>query len=229
MYANLLTRSILTCFLVGASAAPVCAQGEKFVPLKNAPGPPRLDVERADNSGAVNTDIQFIADRQAIINHISAYAYLMDEGRWEDWFALFSDDVSFEMTAPTYGTIIIKGQKPFRAFVANQFIKPGMTSTSVLRQTMGNIHIASQNATTAKARSYMLISNVTSGNRLIPLTTGTYNISLEKRDGKWTITRWYIETDGFLAPSKLPQGYTDAEVKFIPYPPLRARCQGRFC
>ena len=28
--------------------------------------------------------IQFIADRLAIINHISAYAYLMDEGRWED-------------------------------------------------------------------------------------------------------------------------------------------------
>jgi SnoaL-like domain len=228
MHANLMARSALT-FLVMAIAAPAWAQADKFVPHMNAPGPSRLDMEKADNSGAVNTDIQFIADRLAIINHISAYAYLLDEGRWEDWFALFSDDVSFEVTAPTFGTIIIKGQKPFRAFVENRYIKPAMTSTAVRRHIMGNIHVASQTATAARARSYMLISSVTSGNRLNPLTTGTYNINLEKRDGKWTITRWYTEADGLLAPGKLPQGFTDAEVTFIPYPQARARCHGRFC
>ena len=142
---------------------------------------------------------------------------------------VFSDDVSFEVTAPKLGTIIIKGRKPLSAFADNKFIKPGMTSATVRRQTMGNIHVASQTATAAKARSYMLLSNVTSGTRLSLLTTGTYNINLEKRDGKWTITRWYMETDGFLPLSKLPQGFTTAEVKFIPHPPLQTRCHGRFC
>jgi len=228
MRANLIARTALA-FLVMAIAAPAWSQADKFVPHENAPGPPRLDLEKADNSGAVNADIQFIADRLAIINHISAYAYLMDEGRWEDWLALFSEDVSFEVTAPKLGTIIIKGRKPLRAFADNKFIKPGMTSATVRRQTMGNIHVGSQTATAAKARSYMLLSNVTSGTRLSLLTTGTYNINLEKRDGKWTITRWYMETDGFLQLGKLPQGFTTAEVKFIPHPPLQARCRGRFC
>ena len=216
MCANLIARAALA-FLVMAIAAPAWSQADKFVPHKNAPGPPRLDLEKADNSGAVNTDIQFIADRLAIINHISAYAYLMDEGRWEDWFALFSEDISFEMTAPTIGTIIIKGQKPFRAFIDNQVIKPRITSSTVRRQTMSNIHVALQTATAAKARSYMLLSRVTARNTLVPLTTGTYSINLEKRDGKWTITRCYIETDGFLASRNLPEGFTTSEVQFIPY------------
>ena len=39
---------------------------EKFVAHKNVPGPQRLQLEKADNSGKVNSDPQFIADRQAI-------------------------------------------------------------------------------------------------------------------------------------------------------------------
>ncbi|MBR1236401.1 hypothetical protein JQ597_26640 [Bradyrhizobium sp. AUGA SZCCT0177] len=81
MYANLLLKGALTWFLIAMVEAP---EAEKFVPHKNAPGPPRLNVEKADNSGVVNTDVQFIADRLTIINHISASAYLMDEGRWDD-------------------------------------------------------------------------------------------------------------------------------------------------
>jgi hypothetical protein len=35
-----------------------------FVPHQNVPGPPRRTTEKADNSGRVNTDPQFIADLQ---------------------------------------------------------------------------------------------------------------------------------------------------------------------
>jgi len=76
---------------------------KEFVPHKNVPGPARLDMELADNSGKVNTDPMFIADRLAIINHVMAYSYLIDEGRWDDWFALFSDDIVFENTSPEPG------------------------------------------------------------------------------------------------------------------------------
>ena len=216
MYSNLITKGALTSLLVTVLAAPAWAQADKFVPHSTAPGPKRLQMEKADNSGTPNTDIQFIADRLAILNHISAYAFLFDEGRLDDWFALFSDDVSFENTTPTLGTVIVKGKKAFREMVSERYGPKEVIP--VRRHTMGNIHVASQTPTTAKARTYMLISTVPAADKLNILTTGTYNATLEKRNGKWLITRWYIEADAPLAPSKLPQGYPESELKYIPDP-----------
>jgi hypothetical protein len=212
MNSNLFKRSALTSLLVTALATPVWAQ---FVPHSTAPGPKRLQMEKADNSGTVNTDITFIADRLAILNHIGAYGFLFDEGRIDDWFALFSDDVSFENTTPTLGTVIVKGKKAFREMVSERYGPKDVIP--VRRHTMGNIHVASQTPTTAKVRTYMLISTVPAADKLNILTTGTYNASMEKRNGKWLITRWYIEADAPLAPSKLPEGFGDA-VKYTPDP-----------
>jgi acetoacetate decarboxylase len=175
-------------------------------------------MERADNSGTVNPDPMFIADRQAIINHVMAYSYLIDEGRWDEWFALFSDDVSFETTAPEVGTLILKGKAPFKEFVKHRYVIPGKTSKGVRRHTQGNVHVAEQTATTAKVRTYMLISSVPAANELHLLTTGTYNADLEKSNGKWTITRWYIEVDAPLSPSPFPEGFTKEEVIYSPDP-----------
>ena len=191
---------------------------EKFVPHKNVPGPARRQVEAADNSGKVNTDIQFIADRQAIINHVMAYSYLIDEGRWEEWFALFSDDIEFENTTPELGTVITRGKKVFKQIADDRYIQPGKTSTAVRRHTQGNVHVVEQTPTTAKVRTYMLISNVPTADKLHLLTTGTYNANLEKRNGRWVITRWYIEADAPLSPSKLPEGVAENEFKWIPDP-----------
>jgi acetoacetate decarboxylase/3-phenylpropionate/cinnamic acid dioxygenase small subunit len=196
--------------------APTTQDG--FVPHKNVPGPARLQVDRADFSGSVNTDPQFIADRQAIINHVTAYAYLIDEGRWEDWYALFADDFTFETTVPEIGTVIIKGKEAFRPFIEDRYIKPGKTSKTVRRHTQGNVHVSEQTATHASVRTYMFISSVPKADHLHMLTTGTYNAELEKRDGKWTITRWYIEVDVPLSPSPLPTGFTEDQFKWIPDP-----------
>lgn len=191
---------------------------EKFLPHQNVPGPPRQQMEKADNSGKVNKDLQFIADRQAIINTITAYAYLIDEGRWEDWFALFSDDIEFENTTPELGTVVSRGKKVFRQIAEDRYIKPGKTSTAVRRHTQGNVHVVEQTPTTAKVRTYMLISNVPAADKLHLLTTGTYNANLEKRNDRWVITRWYIEADAPLAPSSLPEGVSEEEFKWIPDP-----------
>lgn len=189
-----------------------------FVPHKNVPGPPRLDMAVADNSGTVNTDVQFIADRQAIINHVMAYSYLIDEGRWDEWFQLFSDDVAFENSTPELGTVLIKGKAAFKDLVNTRYVIPGKNSKGVRRHTQGNVHVAEQTPTTAKVRTYMIISSVPAADHLHILTTGTYNANLEKRDGKWTITRWYIEVDAPLSPSKLPEGFPESEFKWIPDP-----------
>jgi hypothetical protein len=192
--------------------------GNNFVPHQSVPGPARLELERADTSGAVNPDPMFMADRLAITNHVMAYSHLIDEGRWDDWFALFSDDVVFENTTPELGTVIIKGKNAFLALVEDRYIKPGKGSKAVRRHTQGNCHVVEQTAVTAKVRTYMLISNVPAADRLLVLTTGTYNANLEKRNDRWTITRWYIEADAPLAPSKLPEGFAESEFKWIPDP-----------
>ena len=64
----------------------------------------------------------------------------------------------------------------------------------------------------------MLISNVPRADNLQMLTAGTYNADLEKRQGRWVITRWYIEADSPLASSPLPEGFTGEEFKWIPDP-----------
>src|SRR6476660_9902959 len=43
---------------------------KEFIAHANFPGPVRLEVDRAVNSGAVNADPMFMAVRQAIINHV---------------------------------------------------------------------------------------------------------------------------------------------------------------
>jgi len=108
--------------------------------------------------------------------------------------------------------------KAFKELVEHRYIIPGKNSKGVRRHTQGNVHVAEQTATTAKVRTYMLISSVPKADHLSVLTTGTYNANLEKRNGKWTITRWYIEADAPLAPSPLPQGFSEDEFKWIPDP-----------
>ena len=172
-----------------------------FIPHKKAQGYPRLPTWEADHSGKVNKDQQFIADRLAILNHIHAYSYLIDEGRWEEWYDLFSDDMVCEATVPTLGLARANGKEAFRASSVIRYEIPGKNSTAVRRHTMGNIHVCEQTETTAKVRAYMFISNVPNADKLDMLTSGTYNGELEKRDGRWVITRWYIETDAPVAPS----------------------------
>jgi len=187
---------------------------------QDLPGPKRLVREpAADNSGEVHADPKFIADRQAIINHVTAYSYLIDEGRWEDWFKLFAKDAVVEVSTPELGTIICKG-KGFRGVIENRYIIPSIGSTAQRRHTMGNVHVAEQTPTKAKVRLYMFISTMPNADKLNMLTSGTYNATLEKRKGKWQITRWYIECDAPLNPSALPEGVSPDELRFIPDPRL---------
>jgi 3-phenylpropionate/cinnamic acid dioxygenase small subunit len=182
---------------------------------KRIPGPAKFKMMEADYSGKVNTDVQFIADRQAIINHVTAYSYLVDEDRWDEWYSLFSDDIEFETTVPCYGSMTIHGKKAFMAGFDLRYRGPGSSkNTTVRRHTQGNVHVAEQTANTAEVRTYMLITAAPSGGKLKPVTTGTYNASLEKRDGKWTITRWAIETDLEVKSSPMPKGLPESMFKF---------------
>jgi 3-phenylpropionate/cinnamic acid dioxygenase small subunit len=179
---------------------------EKQTDFQKRLEPRRLKMMEADYSGKpLPADPGFLADRLAIINHVTAYSFLIDEGRWDQWYKLFADDILFETTTPGFGTIRIKGKEPFRKFNEVRFLGPGSEKNKVAhRHTMGNVHVAEQTATTAEVRTYMLISNAFPEGKFEVFTSGTYNASLEKRDGKWTITRWYIEVDAMAPPSEIP-------------------------
>ena len=184
---------------------------------KRIPGPARLPMTVADNSGTVNADPGFMADRLAILNHVSAYSYLIDEGRWDEWYALFSEDVVFESTVPCFGTVRAKGKKAFKAFTDMRYRGPGSEkNTTMRRHTQGNYHVAMQTKDTAEVRTYMLISAAPADGGFKVLTSGTYNATLKKRNGKWTITRWYIEVDAPVKGSAIPEGAAGEGMEFIP-------------
>jgi 3-phenylpropionate/cinnamic acid dioxygenase small subunit len=188
-------------------------QWETPTDFQNRLTPKRLPMMQADYSGKPLPTWQAVADRQAIINHVTAYSFLIDEGRWDEWYALFSEDILFETTAPCFGTISVKGKKAFENFVNVRFRGPGSETNRVAhRHTMGNMHVVEQPDTTAEVRTYMLISNAFPDGKFQVFTSGTYNASLRKRDGAWTITRWYIETDAPVPPSKVDL----PGVEFIP-------------
>ena len=194
---------------------------QKQTDLQKRLPPKKLPMVTANNHNKPYTDITMIADRQAIINQVTAYSYLIDEDRWEEWFGLFSDDIVFETTTPCFGTIRTVGKKAFRTFVDVRFRAPGSENKNFAhRHTMGNIHVAYQDKTRAEVRTYMLISDAFADGSFKVFTSGTYNATLQKRDGAWVITRWYIEVDGVVPKSTIPK------IDGIEYiPDNRAECK----
>lgn len=200
--------------LAGVAAAQDWAEHTDF--QKRLPGY-KMDMMEADNSGKVNADVQFIADRQAILNHVSAYSYLIDEQRWDAWFDLFSDDVLFESTVPCIGHTKVRGKEAFMALTNLRYRGPGSNkNTTMRRHFQSNQHIAEQTDSTAQVRTYMLISAAFEDGAFKPITSGTYNLGLEKRDGAWIITRFAIETDvpvrNSPLPKNMPEGVIEAKI-----------------
>jgi 3-phenylpropionate/cinnamic acid dioxygenase small subunit len=187
---------------------------EPTLAQKGLPGLGKHTMVEGDYSGKVNTNVQFIADRQAIVNLVTSYSYLIDEGRWDQWFSMFADDVSFETTVPCFGNLVATGKPAMKAFV-NERYPVNKPSTTMRRHYMGNVHVAEQTATTAEVRTFMLIAKATPDGTFTPATSGTYNARLAKRDGSWTITRWYIEVDTPVRVSEIPKGQEGA-ITFIP-------------
>ncbi len=91
-------------------------------------------------------------------------------------FSRFSRTMSnAKIPRPSWAHSFAEARRVFRQVVEERYIKLGKTSTAVRRHTQGNVHVTEQTPTTAKVRTYMLISSVPSADKLHILTTGTYN------------------------------------------------------
>jgi 3-phenylpropionate/cinnamic acid dioxygenase small subunit len=193
MWANLITRVALPVSIIAGLAILAWVERDMFVSRQSANEPTQHDVAKAVGSGTKNTHILLSTDRLAIISHITAYGHLIDEARWEDWYGLFSDDVSFEIAAPISGTRVIKGKKALRDYVEDRFIKNASSYAALRRHTMGGIQVVSQAEMSAHVRSYLQVSGVAAADQWSVFTAGPYNADLERRGGKWIITRWSME------------------------------------
>ena len=154
-----ITRVALPFSIIAGLAIFAWVERDMFIGRKSATEPTQQDVAKAVGSGTKNTHILLSTDRLAIISHITAYGHLIDEARWEDWYGLFSDDVSFEIAAPTSGTPRHQRQEGLRDYVEGRFIKNAASYAALRRHTMGNIQLVSQTEMTAHVRSYLHISN----------------------------------------------------------------------
>lgn len=213
--ASTLAAVTLATVATGAFAQSTAKKWELTEHQKGILGPTKLEMNEADYSGTVDANPQWMADRLAILNLMTAYSYLIDEGRWDQWYELFAKDVVVESTVPCFGTVVAKNRDAFKAITDLRYLAGGKT-TAMRRHTMGNVHVAEQTPTSAKVRSYMLISSVPASDKLNVLTTGTYNATMEKRAGKWTITRWYIEVDAPVASSPMPPNLPPDAISFTP-------------
>lgn len=216
MTALVLTLAVLTfSFTTGAFAGDNTANLTKF--QKQLPAPTKLYMPMVDSSGTANTDIQFIADRQAITNVMAAYAYLLDERHMDEWYDLYTDDMVGEFTIAGAGTGIIKTKKSWKAFCDKRFIGPNHESIQwIRRHMMGNFNVCEQTAKTAKVRAYMWITMTHPNCQPLPVSSGTYSANLEKRNGHWKITRWYVELDSMVNMTAPPEGLAPGTFQFIP-------------
>jgi 3-phenylpropionate/cinnamic acid dioxygenase small subunit len=199
MWANLITRGALPFAVVAGLATLALVERDMFVSRKSATESAPGYVAKSGSSGATHTHVLLSTDRLAIISRIVSYGHLIDEARWEDWYGLFSDDVSFEIAAPTSGTLVIRGKKALKDYVENRFIKNAASYAALRRHAMGNVQVVSQTEMTARVRSSLHISNASDADQWSVFTTGTYNADLERRSGKWIITRWSMETRPTMA------------------------------
>jgi len=213
-----LTTAIAAGALTLGSMSALSANWAELTDLqKRLPGH-KFNMMQADNSGKVTKEIQFIADRQAILNHVSAYAYLIDEQRWDEWYQLFADDVVFESSVPCQGLLKAKGKKALQAITDLRYRGPGSNkNTKMRRHFQGNQHVAEQTENTAQVRTFMLIASTPENGKLRVATTGTYNMGMEKRDGQWTITRFAIEVDGRVRQSPMPESLPADLLEFKPH------------
>ena len=147
-----------------------------------------------DSSGTLAEDATTLADHLAIRNLVSAYGHLLDDGHYEAYLDMFTNDVCFQITSPGWGKVSYQGREFIEDFI-DQRIRPNTAVKA--RHIQGMIHVAEQNTDTAEVRAQALLRFTTvDGKRLDDLaTTASYNFSLVKSDNRWRISRMYIEVD----------------------------------
>ena len=129
-------------------------------------------------------------DRTEITNLVYSYAHHYDGGRFDDFLALFAEDMIFQ-----FGTMPKSGKESLAALrERNQgFVEQGIQR----RHVMTNLVINEQSAKRAQGEVYFtLFSNDGSGVEIIG--NGRYAFVAKRTGHEWLLSEWRILPDGPL-------------------------------
>lgn len=135
-----------------------------------------------------------VQDRLEILNVVQSFSHFLDERKFDDWQALFTDDVRFE-AFPGDGTRVEIDGKPTLVAFFQQRYEEGSLATGQRRHALSTIRVVEQTEKTAQVKLYVTISMATDEAGLVFVTTGTYGIGLVKTDNGWRANRWQIRSD----------------------------------
>jgi SnoaL-like domain len=132
-----------------------------------------------------------LADRQAIVDAISCYAWAYDERDAELLGQVFTEDGIWAGD--------IQGVQPIGPHQGRDAIVDWLTAfwpiqTDQRRHNFVNVLVETQEASTARALAYLMLT-AAEGQEVVVVTTGCYRITLAKAEGTWRISELFAGFD----------------------------------
>lgn len=118
-----------------------------------------------------------LEDKEAIRDLMSAYCFYVDQGEFEQFAGLFTEDAIFE--AGPFGKL--QGRRAIYDFINAQVPRPG---EGPARKHCTLNHIIRVNGTEARADSYVVVLRDSAAG-IIASLAGRYEDLLIKKDGEW--------------------------------------------
>jgi hypothetical protein len=117
-----------------------------------------------------------MTDQDIIRNMIADYCSLADQGKYELWIKLFSEDAVFKIN----GELVATGADQIYAKFTSRISPPG-THVAV------NVRIEVQNATSEAKGDFFFLDSLKK-----VAVIGRYEALLKKYEGVWKIIDWHI-------------------------------------
>lgn len=135
-----------------------------------------------------------IEDRIAITEVIASYGYDYDEFRLDQWLEKFTPDATVTLTLAGNEVGAASGRDAIGAMLGARVT--GFRAGNVQRRhNMTSIVVDELTTTTAKARSYLILTSTGPSGPTELVTSGRYRFELVKQDGVWRVSAWVIGLD----------------------------------
>ena len=133
-------------------------------------------------------------DHAEVMGVIAAYGRFYDDDRMDDFMALLAEDAVYYPNWPGIAPDAVSGHATLREFFAGA--RAHARSSGIQpRHYATNAIIARATATSAEVSVSMLYAESKPGGEVAVKMVGQYDYQLEKRDGRWLISRWSMRYD----------------------------------
>jgi 3-phenylpropionate/cinnamic acid dioxygenase small subunit len=136
-----------------------------------------------------------VADRFEILNVISLYSLLYDDGQCDDWPLLFTEEANFIIyeAFPDGSTTTISGRKQLHQAALNASANRQRIGQE--RHLLTNVAVTSQTDTTSEIAAILLLVRTAPDGKTVSETPGHYAGTLVKQLDGWKIDHWCVHLD----------------------------------